>query len=773
MASPSYGAVEIFRDEILGIGSYGKVCKARCGKLPCAAKLLHDTLFQDYDPGTRSLVTKFRQECQFLSTIQHPNIVQYLGTATDPQSRRPVLLMELMDESLTRFLERLTGPLPYHSQLNICHDVALALAYLHSNAITHRDLSSNNVLLIGEGSRAKVTDFGMSKLMDMNPRMTPLTQVPGTPAYMPPEALTTPPCYSCKLDCFSHGVLTLQIITKNFPNPGDATTILEDRRFPTGQAFVPIPEVERRKKDIDLIEPSHPLLPTALVCLKDRDAARPSADELCGRLASLKREPRYTHSVEQTRGHIQGLQEEMVLKDGELERARAELGRANEAAEQLQRECCLKNRELERARAELGRVNEVKEQLQTEYLEEINLKGGELKRARAELQRANEAKEQLQRELEGLKVMQFVDQREVYKQPSGPLVNLAANEACKPAQDEAKLPRRAAREPLGLAWTAGKPAPEEMMASLGSAVAHGSTAYFSSGIHLYSYAVREDKWTKLLDCKYCFSALAVVRDKLITIGGQDRHEKTATNALLSFQTHHGLIALFKSPSWEEVLPPMPTKRTVPAAASTATHLVVAGGRKTPHAESGLATVEVLNTKTLQWSTASSSPVPLLNVQLVSCGGDFYLSDIGDRVDNKFQVSGSVDSKVFTCSVEDLLDSTDSRDGSSLWAKLTKPSKFMHRFSVATLRGRMLVVGGILGGLLVNTVHSYDAVTKSWTVAGKMPTPRYGVLTLELQDNELLIVGGTFGGEVIVIEEKRFLVKTVKTCFSTEIARVTA
>ena len=52
--------------------------------------------------------------------------------------------------------------------------VALALAYLHSNAIIHRDLSSNNVLLIGEGSRAKVTDFGMSKLMDMNPRMTPL-----------------------------------------------------------------------------------------------------------------------------------------------------------------------------------------------------------------------------------------------------------------------------------------------------------------------------------------------------------------------------------------------------------------------------------------------------------------------------------------------------------------------------------------------------------------------------------------------------------------------
>ena len=246
--------------------------------------------------------------------------------------------MELMDESLTKFLERLTGPLPYHSQLNICHDVALALAYLHSNGIIHRDLSSNNVLLIGEGSRAKVTDFGMSKLMDMNPRMTPLTQVPGTPAYMPPEALISPPHYSSKLDCFSHGVLALQIITRNFPTPGDATTYMEDPRYPAGRVLVQFLETERRKKDIDLIEHSHPLRSIALHCLKDRDTERPSADKLCGRLASLKREPRYTHSVEQTTGHIQRLQEEIERKDGKLEREIAEHRRANEEKERLHQE---------------------------------------------------------------------------------------------------------------------------------------------------------------------------------------------------------------------------------------------------------------------------------------------------------------------------------------------------------------------------------------------------------------------------------------------------
>ena len=319
MATPvrelGYGAVEVYSEETLGVGSYGKVCKAKCGQLPCAAKLLHDTMFGTNDPGISKFVERFEQECRFLKAIKHPNIVQFLDSFRDPRSRRLVLLMELMDESLTRFLERSTGPLPYHTQLNICHDVALALAYLHSNDIIHRDLSSNNVLLIGKGSRAKVTDFGMSKFEGMNSRMTPLTMCPGTTAYMPPEALVTPPRYSNKLDCFSHGVLTVQIVTRQFPNPGDVTVTVQDARYPTGIVHVPVPERERRKKDIDLVDPNHPLLPLALHCLKDNDRERPSADELCGRLATLKGEQMYTRSVEQSREQsvsVQTLQEDLA-----------------------------------------------------------------------------------------------------------------------------------------------------------------------------------------------------------------------------------------------------------------------------------------------------------------------------------------------------------------------------------------------------------------------------------------------------------------------------
>ena len=154
--------------------------------------------------------------------MRHPNIVQYLDICLDPDTGLPALLMELMDESLTHFPESSPRPIFYHIQVNICHDITLALSFLHFNGVIHRDLSSNNVLLIGN-VRAKVTDFGMASLGDQNPQATQLTftMCPGTDAYMPPEAVQDKPVYTEKIDCFSFGVIAVQIVTRQFPKPGD------------------------------------------------------------------------------------------------------------------------------------------------------------------------------------------------------------------------------------------------------------------------------------------------------------------------------------------------------------------------------------------------------------------------------------------------------------------------------------------------------------------------------------------------------------------------
>ena len=138
------------------------------------------------------------------------------------------------------------------------------------------------------GRRAKVSNFGMSKLAGAAPSMTPLTMCPGTLAYMPPEALREPPRYTKKLDCFSEVVIMIQVCTRLWPEPGPQNKLVPDSRSPTGMMDMPVLETKRRKNHIDMINPAHPLLPIAMDCFHYQESERPSSEELCQRLAGLK-----------------------------------------------------------------------------------------------------------------------------------------------------------------------------------------------------------------------------------------------------------------------------------------------------------------------------------------------------------------------------------------------------------------------------------------------------------------------------------------------------
>ena len=284
----------------LGRGAYGSVVRATLDKVPCAAKILHRALLDSGDSGVNEFVARFEKEIQILRNLKHACIVQFLYVVQDPTTKKPILLMELMKESLTNFLESSSTDIPYHIQVNIAHDIALAVAHLHKNHILHRDLSSNNILL-DDKQKAKVTDFGMSKIADGDITMTrsKVTHCPGTPPYMPPEALQTcdKSTYSETFDTFSIGVLMIQIITRRFPSPADATIRVDDPSSETGIILIPVPEVKRRKADIDKIHVSHPFLPIASHCLKDRSQERPTSAELCRSLDELKATPAYTDSV--------------------------------------------------------------------------------------------------------------------------------------------------------------------------------------------------------------------------------------------------------------------------------------------------------------------------------------------------------------------------------------------------------------------------------------------------------------------------------------------
>ena len=379
----SYRSVQLIKTEPLGTGSYGAVYKAMCDNLPCAGKILHPTLFQSNDPGAMTAMRRFQQECSFLSEIRHPNIVQYLGSYQDPETQLQVLLMELMDDNLTRFLDQSQEPLSYHTQVNICHDVALAIAYLHSKDILHRDLSSNNVLMTGAGNRAKVTDFGMAKLFNINrATMTPQTMCPGTLPYMSPEALDDPPVYTKKLDTFSFGVLGVQIMTRQFPNPGPRMKKVQDPHNPKLLLLKIVFETERRKSHIDLIDPTHPLLPITINCLSYNEEDRPSAQELCHRLAALKQGSQYGDSLQQAQERsrptentaagrkdremqvrelqqqIQNLQHQLQASDGQVREKDTVIGTKQKEIQQLEQVTREKDHDIEARERQLRELNQ-------------------------------------------------------------------------------------------------------------------------------------------------------------------------------------------------------------------------------------------------------------------------------------------------------------------------------------------------------------------------------------------------------------------------------
>ena len=404
----SFGTLRLMRDATLGTGAYGQVCKATLDELPCAAKLLHPILVDPNNPRNR---TRFEQECRFLSEIRHPNIVQYLGVAHDGETGLPVLLMELMDDSLTHFLEQSEEPLAYHVQVNISHDIALAVAFLHLNHIVHRDLSSNNVLLIGAGSRAKVTDFGMSKLTELNPRMTGLTKCPGTPAYMSPEAMFDPPVYTEKLDCFQAGVLMIQTITRKFPDPGPAMNRVRDARYPTGWINAPVPEVQRRHNHLSLIPQTHPILHVAVDCLKDMDSERPSAQQICRYLSALKEDPQYGQSLE-GRG---------AERDGEVEEKEELIQQLREGIEERDREVREKEREVREREGDIERLQSQLQRKEGEVRErerevkererEVREREREVREVKGEIRSLqNEVRERKREKVEEIQLLQRVIQ---------------------------------------------------------------------------------------------------------------------------------------------------------------------------------------------------------------------------------------------------------------------------------------------------------------------------------------------------------------------------
>nr|XP_023923589.1 receptor-like kinase TMK4 [Quercus suber] len=197
-------------DNILGRGGFGVVYK---GEYHDGTKVAVKRM-ESAAMGSKG-INEFQAEISVLNKVRHRHLVSLLGCCINENER--LLVYEYMPQgSLTQHLFDLGEngcSLTWKQRIQIAMDVARGMEYLHSLApqiFIHRDLKPSNILL-GNGMRAKVADFGLVKIAP-DGKNSVSTRLAGTFGYLAPEYGATGRV-TTKADVYAFGVVLMQLIT--------------------------------------------------------------------------------------------------------------------------------------------------------------------------------------------------------------------------------------------------------------------------------------------------------------------------------------------------------------------------------------------------------------------------------------------------------------------------------------------------------------------------------------------------------------------------------
>src|SRR5436190_2328395 len=224
-------------EELVGSGGMSSVYKAhdRLLERSVALKILHEQYTRDED-----YVERFRREARSVAQLTHPNIVTVIDRGE--QDGRQFIVFEYVDgENLKELVER-EGPLPVHEVIELGLQVARGLSFAHENGLVHRDVKPQNVLLDGDG-RAKVTDFGIARSLDVD-GMTITGTIMGTSNYIAPEQARGEPVDE-QSDIYSLGCVLYELLAGEVPFDGDNFVAVAMRHVND-----PVPSVRDTRPDV-------------------------------------------------------------------------------------------------------------------------------------------------------------------------------------------------------------------------------------------------------------------------------------------------------------------------------------------------------------------------------------------------------------------------------------------------------------------------------------------------------------------------------------------
>ncbi|KAL6576052.1 Brassinosteroid LRR receptor kinase [Orobanche hederae] len=262
-------------DALIGSGGFGDVYKAELkdGSNVAIKKLIHVS-----GQGDR----EFTAEMETIGKIKHRNLVPLLGYCRVGEER--LLVYEYMKygslEDVLHDPKIIGVKLNWFARRKIAIGAARGLAFLHHSCIPHiihRDMKSSNVL-VDENLEARVSDFGMARLMSVVDTHLSVSTLAGTPGYVPPEYYQSFRC-STKGDVYSYGVVLLELLTGRKPTDsvdfGDNNLVgwvKMHAKMRISDVFDPELMEEDPGLEIELLQ--H--LKVACACLDDRPWKRPT-----------------------------------------------------------------------------------------------------------------------------------------------------------------------------------------------------------------------------------------------------------------------------------------------------------------------------------------------------------------------------------------------------------------------------------------------------------------------------------------------------------------
>jgi serine/threonine-protein kinase len=200
--------------ELLGRGGMGAVFLATDLSLdrPVAIKVLPPDLSND-----KRFFQRFEHEARIAAKLDHPHIIPIYAVESGGDLNYFVMKF-VTGRTLDQLL--LSGPLPVDVAQRIVWEAACALGHAHQRGVVHRDVKPANIM-IDDGGRAMVTDFGISKALEDASGFTTTGQVIGTPHYMSPEQAKGL-VVDGRTDQYSLGIVAYRLLGGRLPYMDDS-----------------------------------------------------------------------------------------------------------------------------------------------------------------------------------------------------------------------------------------------------------------------------------------------------------------------------------------------------------------------------------------------------------------------------------------------------------------------------------------------------------------------------------------------------------------------